>query len=38
MASFLAQALELPDSVIDWFPDDNGNVHESNINKIADDG
>ena len=24
--------------MIDWFPDDNGNVHESNINKIADDG
>ena len=38
MASFLARALELEDSVTDWFTDDNGNVHEANINKVADAG
>lgn len=38
MASFLARALELPDSVTDWFTDDDGDTHEDNINKIADDG
>ena len=38
MASFLARALGLPDSVTDWFTDDDGDTHEDNINKIADDG
>ena len=38
MASFLARALELPDSATDWFSDDEGSSHESNINKIADAG
>ena len=38
MASFLARAMNLPDSVTDWFPDDNGNTHEGAINSIADAG
>ena len=38
MASFLARALDLPGSSTDWFTDDNGNVHEDNINKVADAG
>ena len=38
MASFLARALDLPESTTDWFGDDDGNAHESNINKIADAG
>ena len=38
MASFLARALGLPDSVTDWFVDDDDNIHEGNINKVADDG
>ena len=36
MASFVARALGLPDSVVDWFSDDNGSSHEANINKVAD--
>lgn len=35
MASFLARALGLPAATIDRFTDDNGNVHEADINKIA---
>jgi len=38
MATFLARALELPVSSNDWFPDDNGSVHEPNINAVADAG
>lgn len=38
MASFLARALELPDSATNWFDDDDGNTHEANINKVADAG
>ncbi len=38
MASFLVRALDLPSSSTDWFSDDNGSVHESNINSIADAG
>ena len=38
MASFLKRALELPDSVTDWFPDDDGSTHEDAINSIADAG
>lgn len=36
MGSFLARALELPESTTDWFTDDDGNTHEANINRIAD--
>ena len=35
MASLLARALDLPDSETDYFVDDDGSVHEANINKIA---
>ena len=28
----------LPPSITDWFTDDDDNVHEDNINRIADDG
>ncbi|MDH3398142.1 MAG: hypothetical protein OEM81_09970 [Acidimicrobiia bacterium] len=35
MASFLARAANLPAVFVDYFGDDNGNVHEANINKIA---
>ena len=35
MASFLARALNLPDTDTDYFLDDNGSTHENNINKIA---
>jgi plastocyanin len=38
MATFLARALGLPASTTDWFPDDNGSVHEPNINAVADAG
>ena len=38
MASFLARALDLPDSTTDWFSDDSGSTHEDNINKVADAG
>ena len=38
MASFLARALDLPESVVDWFTDDDGDTHEGAINSIADDG
>jgi spore germination protein YaaH len=38
MASFLARALDLPDPVTDHFTDDGGNVHQSNINRLADAG
>lgn len=35
MASFLSRAMNLPAVSVDYFGDDNGNVHEANINKIA---
>ena len=35
MASFLARALDLPDTDTDYFGDDDGSVHEASINKIA---
>jgi hypothetical protein len=35
MASFLAKALDLPSTGQDFFTDDEGNVHEPNINRIA---
>ena len=34
MASFLARAMRLPSATTDYFGDDNGSVHESNINRI----
>jgi len=39
MASFIARALpDLDPATHDWFPDDNGNVHEPDINIIAENG
>ena len=38
MASFLARALNLPSGSTDFFRDDNGSVHESNINGIRQAG
>ena len=38
MASFLARALDLPDSSKDYFPDDSGSTHEADINKVAHAG
>ena len=35
MASFLARAMDLPDSSTDFFSDDNASQHEGNINRIA---
>jgi S-layer homology domain len=35
MASFLARALDLPKASQDYFNDDEGNTHESNINRLA---
>lgn len=35
MASFLARAFQLPPTATDYFPDDNGSLHEANINAIA---
>ena len=35
MASFLAKALDLPSAGSDFFTDDEGLVHEANINRIA---
>jgi Tol biopolymer transport system component len=35
MASFLARALELPNTATDYFSDDNGTTHENNINRLA---
>jgi hypothetical protein len=36
MASFLAKALGLPTSSIDWFSDTEGNKHRTNINRVAE--
>lgn len=38
MASFLARALQLPETDQDFFPDDRDSVHEDNINRIAQAG
>jgi S-layer homology domain len=38
MASFLARALDLPAATKDYFRDDNGSVHESNIDRLAKAG
>jgi hypothetical protein len=43
MASFIARMLDatsctLPAVTHDWFPDDNGSVHENNINRLAEAG
>jgi S-layer homology domain len=38
MASFLARALDLPAASKDYFSDDDGNSHESNINKVREAG
>jgi spore germination protein YaaH len=35
MASFLARALALGPSATDYFTDDGGSIHESNINRVA---
>ena len=35
MASFLARGFELPAATEDFFPDDEGNTHEDNINRVA---
>ena len=35
MASFLARAFDLPEASRDFFPDDEGSVHEDNINRLA---
>jgi hypothetical protein len=36
MASFLAKAIGLPASSIDWFSDTDGNKHRTNINRVAE--
>jgi hypothetical protein len=38
MASFIARALDLPKTSKDYFRDDNGTTHESNINRLAKAG
>jgi hypothetical protein len=38
MASFLARAFALPAATQDYFTDDNGSVHEDNINRVAQAG
>ena len=35
MASFIARGFELPATKQDFFPDDEGNTHEANINRVA---
>jgi hypothetical protein len=35
MATFLARALALPDTSVDYFSDDDGSIYEADINKIA---
>ncbi|MGH2427351.1 MAG: S8 family serine peptidase [Candidatus Limnocylindria bacterium] len=35
MASFLARALNLPAATRDYFSDDNGSIHEADINRLA---
>jgi len=38
MASFIARALALPSALADYFTDDNTNIHQANINRIAQAG
>ena len=38
MASFISRAFALPPSSTNFFTDDNGNTHETNINRIAEAG
>ncbi len=38
MASFLARGFDLPAATEDFFPDDEGSVHEDNINRVATAG
>ena len=38
MATFLTRALHLPPTSTDYFDDDEGSVHESNINRLAQAG
>jgi hypothetical protein len=38
MATFLARALDLPPAEEDHFDDDDGNIHEENINAVAEAG
>jgi S-layer homology domain len=35
MASFLARAFGLADATLDYFTDDNGSIHEADINRMA---
>ena len=35
MAALLARALELPSTSVDAFPDDDGSVHEADVNRLA---
>ncbi|HEX2369682.1 MAG TPA: S-layer homology domain-containing protein [Acidimicrobiia bacterium] len=35
MASFIARGFELPATTEDFFPDDEGNTHEDNVNRLA---
>ncbi len=35
MASFLVRMFRLPSTATDYFTDDNGNMHEGNINRLA---
>ena len=38
MATFLVRALELAPDATDYFTDDNGNIHEDNINALRGAG
>jgi hypothetical protein len=38
MATFLATALKLPASPVDYFDDDGGSIHEASINRLAHAG
>jgi S-layer family protein len=38
MASFLVRTLDLPPASRDWFTDDEGSVHEDDINRLRDSG
>ena len=38
MATFLVNALDLPSTITDYFRDDDGSVHEANVNALAASG
>jgi spore germination protein YaaH len=38
MATFLTRALQLPPTSKDWYRDDDGNIHETGINRLAESG